>query len=198
MVHQLYLDVLQTLDRLDIPYVIIGAFAGYTYGVTRVTADVDMVVDMAESHIQALASAYPSPRYYADPDQMRRCIRSGKMFNIIDSNVGRKVDLVPVTMKPGYGFALKNRVRRDVPGKQPTQAWFARPEDIIIGKLMAWDNRRAFKDESDIRDILTAVKLGEDMELTNAFDLSYIDDWMMFLSEDVQLFWHNMKIVVEI
>lgn len=32
---QLYFDVLQTLERLQAPYVIIGAFAGASYGVTR-------------------------------------------------------------------------------------------------------------------------------------------------------------------
>jgi hypothetical protein len=32
---QFYLHVLQTLERLDIEYVIIGAFAGASYGVAR-------------------------------------------------------------------------------------------------------------------------------------------------------------------
>jgi hypothetical protein len=67
---QLYFDVVQRLERLQIPYVIIGAFAGTSYGVTRVTFDVDIVVDLAETHIQALAASYPPPRFYADPDQM--------------------------------------------------------------------------------------------------------------------------------
>jgi len=38
-----------------------------SYGVTRLTADVDIVVDLAEEYLQALAAAYPPPRYYADP-----------------------------------------------------------------------------------------------------------------------------------
>ncbi len=53
----LYLDILKTFERLDIPYVIIGAFAGMSYGVTRLTADVDIVVDLKETHIPALAAA---------------------------------------------------------------------------------------------------------------------------------------------
>ncbi len=39
----LFLDILQTLEALDIPYMIIGAFAGTVYGVTRVTYDIDIV-----------------------------------------------------------------------------------------------------------------------------------------------------------
>jgi hypothetical protein len=33
---------------LDIPYAIIGAFAGMSYGMTRLTADLDIVVEMNE------------------------------------------------------------------------------------------------------------------------------------------------------
>lgn len=48
---QFYLDILQTLERLGVPYVVIGAFAGASYGVTRTTVDVDIVVDLNEDHI---------------------------------------------------------------------------------------------------------------------------------------------------
>src|SRR5512134_3562073 len=92
---QLYFEVLQTLERLQAPYVIIGAFAGTSYGVTRVTFDVDIVVGLSEAHIQALATSFPPPRFYADPDQMRDSIRLGIMFNIIDTSEARKVDLIP-------------------------------------------------------------------------------------------------------
>ncbi len=59
----LFLDILKTLERIDAPYMIIGAFAGTVYGVTRVTYDIDMIVDLLEEHIDALAAAYPLPRY---------------------------------------------------------------------------------------------------------------------------------------
>ena len=79
----LYFDILQTFERLGVAYVVIGAFAGMSYGVTRLTVDVDIVVDLNEAHIRALASTYPPPRFYADPHQMRDSIRLGIPFNII-------------------------------------------------------------------------------------------------------------------
>lgn len=191
----LYLDILQTFERLDSPYVIIGAFAGLSYGVTRLTADVDIVVDLNESHIQALAAAYPPPRFYADPYQMRDSIRLGIMFNIIDTSEGRKVDLVPVTMKPGYGFVLKRRIRRAVPLKDKSfEAWFARPEDVIVGKLMAWKDGHSFKHEQDIRDILVAVRLGEEPEWTSNFDFDYVKRWAMQLGQEVAQFWQGVRV----
>jgi hypothetical protein len=51
---------------------IIGAFAAAVYGATRTTYDIDILVDVDETHIASLAAAYPPPRYYADPVQMRK------------------------------------------------------------------------------------------------------------------------------
>jgi hypothetical protein len=178
--------------------VIIGAFAGTSYGITRVTLDVDIVVDLTEEHIQGLVAAYPPPRFYADPDQMRNSIRLGILFNIIDTSEARKVDLIPLTMKPGYSFALANRIRREIfiTPEVGFEAWFARPEDVIVGKLMAWQEGRSFKHESDIRDMLMAVKLGDDPELSASFDSVYIDRWAAQLGRDVEEFWHNLKQLV--
>jgi 3-oxoacyl-ACP reductase-like protein len=63
----LFLDILRTLDEIGAPYMIIGGFAAAMYGSTRTTYDIDIVVNLSEEHIEALAAAYPLPRYYADP-----------------------------------------------------------------------------------------------------------------------------------
>jgi hypothetical protein len=73
----LFVDILRTLEAIEAPYVIIGAFAGTVFGITRATYDVDMVVSLSEEHIQALAAHYPPPRYYAYPEQIRDSIRRG-------------------------------------------------------------------------------------------------------------------------
>jgi hypothetical protein len=188
-------DVLQTLERLGVDYVIIGAFAGTSYGIARTTFDIDIVVHLIGKQIEELAAAYPSPRYYADPQQMRNSILWGIMFNIIDSSAGRKVDLIPLTMEPGYAFALAGRIRRNAtaPDGGAFPAWFARPEDVIAGKLMAWREGRSHKHEADIRDMLVAIYLGEDPEITAMFDFDYADAWAESLGEEVQQFWQNLK-----
>lgn len=196
----LYFSVLQTLEQLEIDYVIIGAFAGIAYGVTRATFDVDIVVDLKETQIDAFADAYPPPRFYADRMQMRDSIHWGILFNIIDTSAGRKVDLIPLTMKPGYDFALTNRIRRNVPTTDGNSfpAWFAKPEDVIIGKLMAWREGGSFKHESDIRDILISVRLGEDQEISEQFDFLYVDNWTRKLGQNVEQLWQQLKELAQI
>jgi len=75
---------------------LVGAFAGLAFGITRTTFDIDILVDLRESDFQALADRFPPPRYYADPEMMRNSTRLGIMFNLIDSEEGVKADVVPL------------------------------------------------------------------------------------------------------
>jgi hypothetical protein len=173
----LFLDNLLTLESIEAPYMIIGAFAAAVYGTTRVTYDIDIVVNLEEKHISALTAAYPSPRYYADPVQMRDSIQMGIMFNIIDTDRGEKADLVPLTMDSRYHEAFQRRVRQrvEVPGAEPFEVWCARPEDVIIGKLMAWEEGRSRKHETDIFEMMVFHYLGADSSAGTALDESYVD-----------------------
>ena len=191
----LFLDILQTLEAIGAPYMVIGAFAGVVYGVTRTTYDIDIVVDLNEEHIQALAAVYPPPRYYADPVQMRDSIRQDIMFNIIDTTRGEKADLVPLTMALRYRKAFGRRVRQtvEIPGVAPLEIWCARPEDVIVGKLMAWDEGRSRKHETDIYEMMVFHYLGADSALSVKLDEAYVDVQARMFSEDVAELWAAVK-----
>ena len=191
----LFLDILHTLEAISAPYMVIGAFAATVYGVTRVTYDIDIVVDLDEEHIEALAAAYPPPRYYADPMQMRASIRLGIMFNIIDTSRGEKADLVPLTMASRYRRAFQRRVRQtvEVLGSEPFEIWCARPEDVIVGKLMAWAEGRSRKHETDIYEMMVFHYLGADPEQSAAFDEAYVDGQARTLGADVVALWEAIK-----
>lgn len=187
----LFFDILQTLEQIQAPYMIIGAFAATLYGSTRVTYDIDIVVDLNETHIQALAATYPGPRYYADPDQMRESVARGIMFNIIDSSRGEKADLIPLTMADRYRQAFQRRTRQlvDAPGLEPFEIWCARPEDVIIGKLIAWQEGRSPKHQSDIFEILVFHYLKLDPALSAGFDEHYITAQSQTISADTADLW---------
>lgn len=192
----LFLDILHTLEDIGAPYMIIGAFAAIQYGTTRVTYDIDIVVDLSEEHIEALTAAYPPPRYYADPVQMRDSIRMGIMFNIIDTSRGEKADLIPLTMASRYYQAFQRRVRQaiDLSGIEPFEAWCARPEDVIFGKLMAWAEGRSRKHETDIYEMMVFRYLGIDPALSAVFDEAYVDAEAQALGTEVVELWKAIKV----
>lgn len=185
----LFLDILVKLEELEIPYVVIGGFAATMYGTTRATFDIDIVVNMDEGDMQRLAGAYPSPRYYADPEQMRKATQMGDTFNIIDSTLGAKADLFPLTMDLRYEPAFINRVRQkiDIPERGAVEVWAARPEDVIIGKLMAWEEGRSDRHTSDIYEMMLFYYLGGVSELT--FDKTYVTGRAREISEEAASLW---------
>jgi hypothetical protein len=189
----LFIDILHKLENIGAPYVIIGGFAAIMYGINRATYDIDIVVDLEESHIEALAEAYPLPRYYADPYQMRNAIRIRSIFNIIDTERGEKADLFPITMDERYRPALDNRVRQvaEIVGQEPLEVWAARPEDVIFGKLLAWAELQTERHASDIYEMMIAHYLGNQaVELNEA----YIDQRAQQLGELVNRFWQETKL----
>jgi len=148
-----YVQVVKALDEIGAPYMIVGAFGGYPFGITRVTFDIDILVDLRAQDFDALSEKFPLPRYYADPEMMRNSVQMGIMFNIIDTNEGIKADLVPLKREPDYETAFERRVRRNFvdPAGNAFSAWVAQPTDIIIGKLEAWHEGRSDKHPKDIR-----------------------------------------------
>jgi hypothetical protein len=191
----LFLDILHTLEAIDAPYMIIGAFAAAVYGITRVTYDIDIVVNLQEQHIQALCKAYLLPRYYADPLQMRDSIRMGIMFNIIDTTRGEKADLVPLSMSPTYRLAFRRRVRQriELPGGESFEVWCARPEDVIAGKLKAWAEGRSRKHETDIYEMLVFHYLGRGATQTAVLNEAEVDMQAAALGQDVVTLWKAIK-----
>lgn len=185
----LFLEILHKLEELDIPYAIIGGFAATIYGITRTTFDIDIVVNLEEPHIQVLSAAFPLPRYYADPYQMRNAMEIGSTFNIIDTTLGEKADLFPLTMDLRYKPAFENRIRRtvDLPDQASFLVWAARPEDVILGKLMAWAEGRSQRHPSDIYEIMVFHYLGGDPDLS--FDAHYVSQRANEISHEAADLW---------
>ena len=80
-------------------------------------------------------------------------------------------------MASRYRRAFQRRVRQivKVPGIEPFKVWCARPEDVIVGKLMAWDEGRSRKHETDIYEMIVFHYLGVDSALSAGFDETYAE-----------------------
>lgn len=193
----LFLDIVFKLEAFDIPYVIIGGFAGILYGLARATYDIDIIVDLSAEQIQYLCDAYPLPRYYADPEQMRKALKQGQPFNIIDTSKGEKADLFPVIMDEQYRPALEFRQRQPLewPGLPPINVWIARREEVIYGKLMALAELYTERHVSDIYELLLLAFLSADLEGVEAItiDEPLLDARAAAISPEVATLWQSIK-----
>ena len=94
-----------------------------------------------------------------------------------------------------YQQAFQRRVRKqiEIPGMPLLEVWCARPEDVIVGKLMAWVEGRSRKHETDIYEMMVFHYLGLDPDLSAGFDESFIDTQAMALGIEVYELWIRSK-----
>jgi hypothetical protein len=145
--------VIGVLERLKIPYMVVGGFAAIFYGEPRLTIDVDIVVDIRAEHIRPLATSFPIPDYYVSEEAMRDALQRRYPFNIIQPATGAKVDLVPLPRDPftRMAFQRRQRLAYDEAGHA---ANFITPEDIIVAKLIAHRETGSDKHLRDVRGVL--------------------------------------------
>ncbi len=188
---EFYIRVIRALDEIQAPYMIVGAFAGYAYGIGRVTFDVDILVDLRNQDADALSARFPLPRYYADPEMIRNSMRMGIMFNLIDTEEGVKADLIPLKREPDYRIAFSRRVRQTLRDEQGNifEAWVAQPTDIIVGKLEAWNEDKSVKHPTDIYQILVFAFSGLG---TMQIDIDYVTKQASKLGKEALMLWQEL------
>lgn len=132
-----FTSVIEVLEQLEIPYMVVGGFAAIFYGEPRLTIDVDIVVDMKWNHIDPFVAAFPISDYYVSEEGIRGSLQRRYPFNVIQPTTVAKVDLVPLPRDPFTRAAFRRcqRMEYDEAGHSAT---FITAEDIIVAKLIAY------------------------------------------------------------
>ena len=86
-------DFAGRMETLNIPYMLTGSMAMFQYSIYRMTADVDVVVELQARHGQILINNL-EPDYYIPHNTMMQAIASERMFNVIHQETAFKVDCV--------------------------------------------------------------------------------------------------------
>src|SRR4051812_25138775 len=94
--------VLGVLERLSIPYIVVGSFASTVYGEARHTFDIDIVLELTEHDLPAFAALFPEDEYYLSKDAVRQAIQQRFQFNVIHVDSGNKIDFM-MTRRDDWG-----------------------------------------------------------------------------------------------
>lgn len=156
------------MDRLAIPYMVTGSIASSLQGEPRASHDIDLVVEIKLSVVDALVAAFPPPAFYLDKDAILDALARQGMFNLIDVRSGDKVDFWVLT---DDAFDQCRFARRHTRTAANAEFQVSRPEDTILMKLrwaeMSGGSAKQFTDALRVYEVQFA-----------ALDINYLTEWV--------------------
>lgn len=148
-----FATVVQTLEQLQIPYMVAGGFAAIFYGEPRLTIDIDIVADLKIAHLKPLIAAFPFPDYYLSEEAIRDSLQRRFPFNIIQTITAAKIDLIPLP-DDIFSRAAFSRRQKMVFNQVGAEAYFISAEDIVLAKLFAFEQTGSDKHLRDVKGVL--------------------------------------------
>jgi hypothetical protein len=149
------------LDRLGIPYMLIGGQAVLLYGEPRLTRDIDVTLGVGPERLAALLEWVRGNGWRVLVEAPAEFVGKTMVLPCLEPASGIRIDLV--FSFSAYEQQALSRARRVPLGK--AQVCFASLEDLIIHKVLAARPR----DLEDVRGILLKNQV---------FDLEYVQRWL--------------------
>jgi hypothetical protein len=168
------LQVIEALDSLNIPYLIGGSFATAIHGIARMTADVDLIVDMRIDQAGALALALQDD-FYLDVDAIWDAIRRHESFNMIHLQTMFKVDVFVMKQRSFDRSQMERREFVAIAQEPERFAYVATAEDNILAKL-EWYRAGNETSERQWRDVQNVIKTQ-----SSRLDRAYLSQWAISL-----------------
>ena len=165
--HDLLRLAIETLERLQIPYLVCGSVASGGYGEPRMTLDIDIVIDLRFGKVAELCEAFPAPEFFVSKDAAIEAIRTEKQFNVIHLASANKIDFMISRDCVWSRVQLERRQRVTLFGS--VEGFAASPEDVILSKMLYYFEGGSEKHLRDITGILSIQ--------AEKIDREYISQW---------------------
>lgn len=159
--------VVKTLHRLRIPYAITGGYAASVWGRPRSTFDVDVIIELPRSKVDALVQALRkiSRSGYLDEGAANQAVERNSEFNFIHPTSGLKIDF---WVAGDDAFSQSKLQRRSAKRIMGQRMYFLSPEDLILSKLR-WHKESG--SELQLRDIEAILRVQRNL------DRRYLTQW---------------------
>jgi hypothetical protein len=126
--------VTTVFEDLGVTYMIGGSQASVYYGESRFAQDIDVVTDLKPEHIPALVDRFPAGEFYLSVEAAREAVGTRGQLDIVHAESALKIDVF-VNKDTDYDRLRLDRCQR-LPLVPGPEAYFARPEDIILYKML--------------------------------------------------------------
>jgi hypothetical protein len=172
---ELLVDCAERLNRLGVPYMLVGSMASNYWGIPRSTHDLDFVLVLQSSKISGLAAAF-GDGFFIQSESIRNAFSPPHQFNAIDEQSALKVDFWLLGDNTFERAAFDRRRRVTLFG---TPAWVTTAEDAILHKFY-W--HKLSPSERQLSDAAGVAAVQAD-----ALDIPYLRFWASNLGVEDEL-----------
>ena len=172
--------LISIIESAGIPYAVCGSLSSGFHGQPRATNDADIIIAPTRDQLDVLLKSLEAG-YYVSPEAAFDAMKIRSMFNVIDTELGWKADLIFRQDNP-YQLSKFNRRRRVK--LMGIDLWVLSPEDVILSKL---DWAKDSGSDLQFRDVFGVIKVQWDK-----LDWDYLRHWAKEL--DVE---KNLEKVIE-
>lgn len=170
-------QVISVLESLGLRYHVGGSLASSLHGAPRQTQDLDIVVDLPLSLVEALARRLES-EFYLDRERLSLAVRTGRACNLIHLATGFKVDLFPLGSSPFDRSEFERASRVEGALGWPGSVAFKSAEDTVLRKLL-WYRLGGETSERQWGDVLGVLQAQR-----AHLDIAYLERW----AKELQVF----------
>jgi hypothetical protein len=163
--NQIVLKVVDALEQLGIPYMLVGSYSSNAFGHPRSTQDADFVVELGNRPATTLFERL-APDLQFDPQMKLETVTMTGRYVGRHADSGFKVELFELSSDEHDRERFRRRRQQPFLG---SRAFLPLPEDVVVQKLRWFERSRRAKDLDDVKNVL-AVQAGK-------LDLDYIRRW---------------------
>jgi hypothetical protein len=157
--------VIDALNALGVPYMLVGSLSSSLHGIPRSTRDADFVVRVSPGQIGNLVARL-GPQFRLDPQVSFETVTGTTRYILAPVDIPYRIELFCLSDDP---FDQERFARRQTCPLLGRQAFVSTPEDVIIVKLRWANELNRSKDLEDARGVI-AVQ-------ADRLDWEYIDRW---------------------
>jgi len=159
------LRVVDTLDALSVPYMVVGSYSSNVFGIARSTLDADFVLELGETSISRVADRL-GEAFLLDPQASFETITGTCRYEVRARGSLFKIELFLLSEDAHDQERFLRRTAVEALGRT---IWMPTAEDVIVTKLRWSQLGKRTKDTDDVRNVI-AVR-GERL------DWDYIHRW---------------------
>ncbi len=163
--NEVVLRVIEQLERLDIPYMLVGSYSSNAWGIARSTQDADFVIEAGSKPLAPLFQSLTDVIEF-DPQMLLESVTMTLRYVGKVPATGFKIELFMTSSDPHDQQRFLRRKRYQF---LTGHAFLPSPEDVLLQKLRWFSRAKRPKDWEDAQNVL-AVQ-------SRTLDLPYIRQW---------------------